>query len=49
MTILTKTNPSKIAVIITAAGSSTRIGGSTKKEYLPYKKAQFFRAVLVLF
>ncbi len=38
MTILTKTNPSKIAVIITAAGSSTRMGGSTKKEYLPYKK-----------
>lgn len=26
---------SKIAIIITAAGSSTRIGGNTKKEYLP--------------
>ena len=29
---------SKIAIIITAAGSSTRIGGGIKKEYLPYKK-----------
>ena len=28
---------SKIAIIITAAGSSTRIGGGIKKEYLPYK------------
>ena len=38
MTILTKkTNHSKISIIITAAGSSTRIGGSIKKEYLPYK------------
>lgn len=37
MTILTKTIPSKIAIIITAAGSSTRIGGQIKKEYLPYK------------
>lgn len=33
MTILTKN--SKIAIIITAAGSSTRMGGGTKKEYLP--------------
>ena len=33
----TKTIHSKIAIIITAAGSSTRIGGSVKKEYLPYK------------
>jgi len=31
------TKNSNIAVIITAAGSSTRMGGSTKKEYLPYK------------
>ena len=38
MTILTTTIHSKIAIIITAAGSSTRIGGSIKKEYLPYKK-----------
>ena len=38
MTTLTKTNLSKIAIIITAAGSSTRIGGGIKKEYLPYKK-----------
>ncbi len=38
MTILTtKTIHSKIAIIITAAGSSTRIGGGIKKEYLPYK------------
>ena len=29
---------SKLAIIITAAGSSTRIGGGIKKEYLPYKK-----------
>ena len=28
-------NPVKVAVIITAAGSSTRMGGSVKKEYLP--------------
>lgn len=27
---------SKIGIIITAAGSSTRIGGGIKKEYLPY-------------
>ena len=33
----TKTIHSKIAIIITAAGSSTRIGGGVKKEYLPYK------------
>ena len=32
---LTKMN-SNIAIIITAAGSSTRMGGSIKKEYLPY-------------
>ena len=38
MTILTtKTIHSKIAIIITAAGSSTRIGGGIKKEYIPYK------------
>lgn len=28
---------SNIAIIITAAGSSTRMGGSTKKEYLPFR------------
>ena len=28
---------SKIAIVITAAGSSTRIGGEVKKEYLRYK------------
>ena len=27
----------KVSVIITAAGSSTRMGGGIKKEYLPYK------------
>jgi len=31
----TLTKNSKIAIIITAAGSSTRIGGGIKKEYLP--------------
>lgn len=34
MKILTTKN-SRISIIITAAGSSTRMGGSTKKEYLP--------------
>ena len=33
----TKTIHTKIAIIITAAGSSTRIGGGIKKEYLPFK------------
>ncbi len=38
MKILTTTTiPSKLAIIITAAGSSTRIGGGIKKEYLPFK------------
>ena len=32
---MTKHSNSKIAVVITAAGSSTRMGGSIKKEYLP--------------
>lgn len=36
-TILTKTNLSKIAIIITAAGSSTRMGSGIKKEYLSLK------------
>lgn len=35
--LTTKTIHSKIAIIITAAGSSTRIGGGIKKEYLPFK------------
>ncbi len=35
--LTTKTILSKIAIIITAAGSSTRIGGGIKKEYLPFK------------
>ena len=35
--LTTKTIHSKIAIIITAAGSSTRIGGGVKKEYLPFK------------
>ena len=33
----TKKSNCKLAIIITAAGSSTRIGGGVKKEYLPYK------------
>lgn len=35
--LMMMTNHSKIAIIITAAGSSTRMGGSIKKEYLIYK------------
>lgn len=31
------TDIKKVAIIITAAGSSTRIGGKIKKEYLPFK------------
>ena len=37
MILMTRMIHSKIAIIITAAGSSTRIGGGVKKEYLPYK------------
>ena len=37
MMTLTTTTSNLISVIITAAGSSTRIGGGIKKEYLPYK------------
>ena len=33
----TKKSNCKLAIIITAAGSSTRIGSGVKKEYLPYK------------
>ncbi len=35
--LTTKTIHSKIAIIITAAGSSSRIGSGIKKEYLPFK------------
>ena len=35
--LTTKTIHSKIAIIITAAGSSARIGSGIKKEYLPFK------------
>mgnify|MGYP006315919743 FL=1 len=54
MMILTTTIHSKnISIIITAAGSSTRIGGGIKKEYLPYKNGtvistcakSFFKAI----
>lgn len=38
MTTLATKNSKKIAVLITAAGSSTRMGGSIKKEYLSCKK-----------
>ena len=34
---LTTTTSNLISVIITAAGSSTRIGGGIKKEYLPFQ------------
>lgn len=37
MKISMKSSKNKIAIIITAAGSSTRIGGGIKKEYLPFK------------
>ncbi|MCR5188106.1 MAG: 2-C-methyl-D-erythritol 4-phosphate cytidylyltransferase [Treponema sp.] len=37
MTISMTTTLSNIGIIITAAGSSTRMGGSIKKEYLPLK------------
>ena len=37
MILTTRMIHSKIAIIITAAGSSTRIGSGVKKEYLPYK------------
>ena len=47
--ILTKTIHSKIAVIITAAGSSTRIGGGIKKEYLPYKNGTVLSACASVF
>ena len=35
MTTLSNSGQTKIAIIITAAGSSTRMGGNVKKEYLP--------------
>ncbi len=34
--MISKKTNSNIAIIITAAGSSTRMGGITKKEYLPF-------------
>ena len=46
---MTKTIPSKLAVIITAAGSSTRIGGGIKKEYLPYKNGTVLSACASVF
>jgi len=49
MTILTTTTPSKIAIIITAAGSSSRMGGSIKKEYLPYKNGTVLSACAEIF
>ena len=41
MTLMTT---SKIAIIITAAGSSTRIGGGIKKEFLPYENGTVLSA-----
>ncbi len=49
MKILTTTNLSKLAVIITAAGSSTRIGSGIKKEYLPYKNGTVLSACASVF
>lgn len=40
---------SKIAIIITAAGSSTRIGGNIKKEYLPFQKGTVLSASVQTF
>lgn len=37
MTTTIQTSRTKIAIIITAAGSSTRMGGGVKKEFLPLK------------
>ncbi len=39
----------KVAVIIVAAGKSTRIGGSVKKEYLPYKNGTVLSACVKTF
>ena len=44
----THSNP-KIAVIITAAGSSTRMGGTQKKEYLPLKEGTVLSACVKAF
>lgn len=38
------TNHSKISIIITAAGSSSRIGTGIKKEFLPYKNGTILSA-----
>ncbi len=40
---------SNVAVIITAAGSSTRIGGGNKKEFLPYKNGTVLSASIKAF
>lgn len=37
MILMKKMTDSNIAILITAAGSSTRMGGGIKKEYLPFK------------
>lgn len=47
--ILTTTTLSKIAIVITAAGSSTRIGSNSKKEYLPYKNGTVLSACANVF
>lgn len=49
MTILMKMTRSKLAVIITAAGSSTRLGAGIKKEYLPYKSGTVLSACATVF
>lgn len=40
---------SRISVIITAAGSSSRIGGGIKKEYLPYKNGTVLSRCAIAF
>ncbi len=42
-------NSKKISVIITAAGSSSRMGGSIKKEYLPYKNGTVISSCAIAF
>ena len=39
----------RIAIIITAAGSSTRIGGNIKKEYLPFQNGTVLSACVQTF
>ena len=49
MTTHSNSDQKSIAVIITAAGSSTRMGGSVKKEYLPLGKGTVLSASIKAF